>query len=424
MAANADAIQARRATGLVRKDLLMTVGIIAIGAVLFFFGRYGADPGETAVFTDQELGRLFSLPSRATLYALGGIALLFGGLRLFRNLGSLRSVLGWGLAAAVVFAFLVWVTSGTSLNLSGMLQDTLKLATPLVLGAMAGIFCERSGIINIAIEGMMLTAAFSAACFASIFDSLWMGILVGVISGGLMALLHAWLSIKYKVDQIISGTVINILAAGATRFLNVRLADPAGMSAPGKFNPIAIPVLSKIPVLGPILFNQQPTVYIMLLLLVVVQFVLFSTPWGLRMRACGEHPRAADTVGVNVNRMRYLGVILGGMIAGIGGAYFSVGEVGSFEDGMTRGAGFIALAAMIFGKWNPVGAFGAALLFGFADALQVKMQSIEPLLPFANVPIPPEFLQMTPYILTIFVLAGAIGSAIGPAAEGKPYEKQ
>jgi simple sugar transport system permease protein len=305
-----------------------------------------------------------------------------------------------------------------------MLQDTLKLATPLALGAMAGIFCERSGVFNIAIEGMMLSAAFTAACFASLFDSLWMGVLIGIITGGLAAALHAWLSIKYKVDQIISGTVINILAAGATRFLNVRLADPAGLSTPGKFDPVAIPVLSEIPVIGPIFFNQEPIVYIMLILLPMVQFVLFSTPWGLRLRACGEHPRAADTVGVNVNRMRYIAVILGGMIAGIGGAFFSVGEVGSFEDSMTRGAGFVALAAMIFGKWNPFGAFGAALLFGFAGALQVKMQSIAPVLPFVNVPIPPEFLQMTPYILTIIVLAGAVGKAVGPAAGGKPYEKQ
>jgi simple sugar transport system permease protein len=410
--------------GLSRKDLLVTAGILLLGVIIFLFGRYGGQPGDLATFTDQELGKLLSLPSQQTLYSLAALCLLIAGLRLYRGLSSVRSLLGWGLAFLTAFAFLVWVTSGTSLNLSGMLQDTLKLATPLALGAMAGIFCERSGIFNIAIEGMMLAAAFSAAVFASVFHSLWMGILVGIITGGLMAALHAWMSIKYKVDQIISGTVINILAAGATRFLNVRLADPAGMSTPGKFNPIAIPVLSSIPVVGPILFNQQPTVYIMLILLAVVQFVVFSTPWGLRLRACGEHPRAADTVGVNVNRMRYIGVILGGLIAGIGGAYFSVGEVGSFEDSMTRGAGFVALAAMIFGKWNPIGAFAAALLFGFADALQVKMQSIQPPLPFLNVPIPPEFLQMTPYILTIVVLAGAIGRAVGPAAGGKPYEKQ
>jgi general nucleoside transport system permease protein len=424
MAAKAQAIEAQKAAGPNRKDLVLTTVILVLGVIILLFARYGAQPGETATFTDQELGKLFSLPSQGTLYALAALCMLIGGLRLYRGLGSVKSVMGWSLAFLVAFAFLVWVTSGTSLNLSGMLQDTLKLATPLALGAMAGIFCERSGVFNIAIEGMMLSAAFTAACFASLFDSLWMGVLVGILTGGLAATLHAWLSIKYKVDQIISGTVINILAAGATRFLNVRLADPAGLSTPGKFDPVAIPVLSKIPVIGPIFFNQEPIVYIMLILLPVVQYVLFSTPWGLRLRACGEHPRAADTVGVNVNRMRYIAVILGGMIAGIGGAFFSVGEVGSFEDGMTRGAGFIALAAMIFGKWNPIGAFGAALLFGFADALQVKMQSISPTLPFLGVPIPPEFLQMTPYILTIMVLAGAIGRAVGPAAGGKPYEKQ
>ena len=183
-------------------------------------------------------------------------------------------------------------------------------------------------------------------------------------------------------------------------------------------------MLADIPIIGPILFENQPTVFIMLILLVVVNYVIFFTPWGLRMRACGEHPRAADTVGVHVNRMRYISVILGGLIAGIGGAYFSLGVVGTFEDGMTRGQGFVALAAMIFGNWNPIGGFLAALLFGFADALQVKMQILQPVLPFIDQPIPPEFLQMAPYILTIIVVAGVVGRAIAPAAEGKPYEKQ
>jgi simple sugar transport system permease protein len=260
--------------------------------------------------------------------------------------------------------------------------------------------------------------------FASIFDSLWIGLLAASLVGGVMAALHAWLSIQYKVDQIISGTVINILAAGSTRFLNIRLLEPAGLSTPGSFESIAIPVLSEIPIIGPILFVNQPTVYIMLILLVAVNYVVFSTPWGLRMRACGEHPGAADTVGVHVNRMRYISVIVGGLIAGIGGAYFSLGVVGTFEDGMTRGQGFVALAAMIFGNWYPIGAFLAALLFGFANALQVKMQIIQPILPFIDQPIPPEFLQMAPYILTIVVVAGVVGRSRPPAAEGKPYEKQ
>jgi simple sugar transport system permease protein len=324
----------------------------------------------------------------------------------------------------IAFAFLVWITSGTSMNLPGMVQATLTAATPLTLGAMSGIFCERSGIINIAIEGMMLSGAFAAVAFAALFNSLWMGILAACVIGGIMAALHAVLSIKYKVDQIISGTVINILAAGGTRFLNIRLLEPAGLSTPGSFDLIRIPILADIPIIGPIFFVNQPTVFIMLILLVVVNFAIFATPWGLRMRACGEHPRAADTVGVHVNRMRYISVIIGGVIAGVGGAYFSLGVVGTFEDGMTRGQGFVALAAMIFGNWNPIGAFMAALLFGFANALQVKMQILQPVVPIINQPIPPEFLQMVPYILTIIVVAGVVGRAVAPAAEGKPYEKQ
>ena len=250
------------------------------------------------------------------------------------------------------------------------------------------------------------------------------GLAAACLMGGLMAAVHAVLSIKYKVDQIVSGTVINILAVGATRFLNLRVLEPAGLSTPGHFETIPIPLLSEIPIIGPVLFDNQPTVYIMLILLVVVNYVVFFTPWGLRMRACGEHPRAADTVGVHVNQMRYISVIIGGLIAGIGGAYFSLGEVGTFEDGMTRGQGFVALAAMIFGNWNPIGGFAAALLFGFANALQVKMQILQPVLPIINAPIPPEFLQMAPYILTIIVVAGVVGRVRPPAQEGKPYEKQ
>jgi len=395
-----------------------------LGAIFILLGAYSTEPDVTSTFTDVDVGNLFSLPSQATLYAIGALCFFVAGMQLFRRLNTVRSVLNWLLAFAAAFAFLVWITSGGTMNLPGMFQATLTAATPLTLGAMAGILCERSGIINIAIEGMMLSGAFAAVAFASIFDSLWMGLLMASLVGGVMAALHAVLSIKYKVDQIISGTVINILAAGGTRFLNVRLLEPTGLSTPGSFGIISIPVLSEIPIVGPILFENQPTVFIMLILLVIVNWLVFFTPWGLRMRACGEHPRAADTVGVHVNRMRYIAVILGGLIAGIGGAYFSLGEVGTFEDGMTRGQGFVALAAMIFGNWNPIGAFLAALLFGFANALQVKMQIIQPVLPFINQPIPHQFLQMAPYILTIIVVAGVVGRARPPAAEGKPYEKQ
>lgn len=424
MTVQAQTVDVPAAPGLSRKDLLITLLIVALGAVFLLLGGFSAETGDRSVFTDETLGTLVSLPSQATLYTIGVLCLFVAGMRLYRGLTSLRSLLNWTVILASVFAFLIWVTGGTSMNLSGMLQATLMAATPLTLGAMCGILCERSGIINIAIEGMMLWGAFMGVAFAGIFDNLWMGLLGASLIGGVMAALHAWLSIRFKVDQIISGTVINILAAGGTRFLNLRVLEPAGLSTPGYFEPIAIPVLSEIPIIGPVLFVNQPTVYVMLILLVVVNYVIFRTPWGLRMRACGEHPRAADTVGVNVNRTRYISVIVGGLIAGIAGAYFSLGVVGTFEDGMTRGQGFVALAAMIFGNWNPIGAFLAALLFGFADALQVKMQILQPVLPFVEQSIPPEFLQMAPYILTIIVVAGVVGRSRAPAAEGKPYEKQ
>ena len=424
MTAQAQAIPASKSAGLNRRDVMVAVFMLVVGIIVLLLARYGDQPADRAIFTDEIVGTLFSLPSQATLYTIGAVCLFLAGLRMYRGLKSVHMMLVWGAIFLAAIAFLVWMTSGTKLNLTGMVRDTLTYATPLTLGAMAGIFCERSGVFNIAIEGMMLMAAFTAVGFASYFHSLWVGVLAASLTGGLMAALHAVLSIKYKVDQIISGTVINILAAGASRFLNIRLLEPAGLSTPGHFEPFAIPILSKIPVLGPMLFINQPIVFIMLGLLVIVNYVIFATPWGLRMRACGEHPRAADTVGVHVNRTRYISIIIGGLIAGIGGAYFSLGQVGTFEDNMTAGQGFVALAAMIFGRWNPTGAFTAALLFGFADALQVKMQILEPLLPFVNAPIPPEFLQTVPYILTIIVLAGVVGNAIGPAAGGKPYEKQ
>ena len=424
MAVQVRTAEASKMPAVSRREILATLLFLLLGAAILALGGLGTHPGDHSTFTDQMLGTLFSLPSKNTLYVIGILCFFLAGLRLYRVIASLRIAVSFTLVFLAVFAFLVWMTSGTTLNLPGMVQSTLRAATPLTLGAMCGLLCERSGIINIAIEGMMLFGAFAGVAFAALFGNLWMGLLAACLIGGVMAAVHAVLSIKYKVDQIISGTVINILAVGATRFLNIRVLEPAGLSTPGHFETIPIPLLSKIPIIGPILFDNQPTVYLMLILVVVVNFVVFFTPWGLRMRACGEHPRAADTVGVHVNQMRYISVIIGGLIAGIGGAYFSLGEVGTFEDGMTRGQGFVALAAMIFGNWNPIGGFAAALLFGFANALQVKMQILQPVLPLINVPIPPEFLQMAPYILTIIVVAGVVGRVRPPAQEGKPYEKQ
>jgi simple sugar transport system permease protein len=399
-----------------REQILSFIFFVG-GLLIILLASWKVTAGDSSGFT--QFGKdepLVDLPSRATLLALGAFCMFAAAYQWVR--GAEGTGLAMGLVGFfAISALLVWATRGSSLSLFAMLRETFIRATPLILGALSGLWCERSGVVNIAIEGMMLSGAFTAVAATSMFGSPWMGIIVAVLTGGLMASLHAVLSIKYKVDQIISGTVINILAVGATRYLNIRLLSPSGHNAPGTFSVISVPVLSDIPVIGPMFFEHQPTVFLMFILVAVVAVIFAYTPWGLRTRAIGEHPRAADTLGVHVNRMRYINVIIGGMIAGVGGAYFSLGEVGRFEDNMTNGKGFVALAALIFGKWTAVGGMAAGLLFGFADALQDKMQILK-------VGIPGEFLQMTPYVLTVVILAGVIGRAIPPAAVGQPYEKQ
>lgn len=315
---------------------------------------------------------------------------------------------------------------------ASMLATTLRVATPLTLGALSGLFCERAGVVNIAIEGLMLTAAFFGF-IGSIYTnqfltaipgfdesariglSLGIGIVAAVLSAGLMALLHAVLSITYRVDQIISGTVINILAVGITGFLNRALFFQGNVPhAPGVLPTLKIPFLADLPVFGPI-FQQQPIAILAIVFVFVAQFVLFSTRWGLRTRAVGEHPRAAGTLGINVVRMRYANVLIGGLIAGLAGAFFTLESVPSFEPLMTNGRGFIALAAMIFGNWNPFGAWAASLLFGAAQALQINAQAF-------GFPVPSQFVGMLPYLLTMIALTGIMGRTIPPAADGKPYE--
>ena len=370
----------------------------------------------------------------------------------------------------------------------GILTLALIKATPIAFGAMAGLMSERSGVINIAIEGMMLMGAMFAFLGSVFFNnvtggtlpptaSLIAGAVAAMLAAGLVALLHAFLSIHYKVDQIISGTVINLLAIGITNFTANAYIDPNSLAGVGIFPVITIPILSKIPFIGPIFFEHQPLVFVMLILVAFLQYALFKTPWGLRTRAVGEHPRAADTVGINVNRRRYINVTLGGMIAGLGGGFLVLESVGRFQKLMTTGRGFIALAALIFGKWTSVGALGSALLFGFSEALGVRLQLGDVnelqalallgglafillaaafgalklirrgedkrpnrnigilagvgfalivaalLLEWPTVEIPIQFLGLLPFLATIFVLAGFVGRATPPAAIGKSYEK-
>jgi simple sugar transport system permease protein len=265
---------------------------------------------------------------------------------------------------------------------------------------------------------MMLTGACVGIIEALIASNAWVGLIAAILAGGLIVMLHAWLSIRFKTDQIISGTVINILAVGVTGFLRNNVILPLQQNgATGSALPqLPIPLLSRIPVLGPIFFDNQPIAYMMLILVPLLSVLLFRTPWGLRTRAVGEHPRAADTMGIDVIRLRYLNVFFAGLVAGLAGAWFSLEASFNFDDLMTNGKGFIALAAMIFGKWTPIGALAGAMVFSASDALQIKIQGF-------NFDLPSQFIQMLPYIITVVVLAGVIGRARPPAAVGKPYEK-
>lgn len=298
-----------------------------------------------------------------------------------------------------------------------MLAIAVSRSTPLVLGALSGVMCERAGVVNIAIEGMMLAGAF-AGFFVGIYTgSLALAVASAIWIGVLLAALHALLSIHFRVDQIISGTVINILAIGGTGFLNRQLFATGAPPGQAVLPNLKVPVLGDLPAIGRIVFEQKPITYAAVLLVVLVHIVVFRTAWGLRIRAVGEHPLAADTVGIDVFKTRYLAVLVGGALAGLGGAYFTIESVPHFEPGMTNGRGFIALAAMIFGRWTPLGAWGAALLFGVAEALPVTLQ-------IQGINVPFQIVGLLPYVLTIVVLAGVIGRAVPPAAIGTPYVKR
>jgi simple sugar transport system permease protein len=321
-------------------------------------------------------------------------------------------------ALALVVGLLVWATSGETLPLPGLLAGSLALSVPLIFGALGGVISERVGVVNVAIEGQLLAGAFTSAVVGSITKNLFAGLVAAMVAGVLVSFVLAAFAIKYLVDQVIVGVVLNVLVLGLTSFLYTAVLVPASsaLNSPPQFEPIAIPLLSAIPILGPVLFDQTLIVYLMYVAVAAVTYGLFATRWGLRLRAVGEHPQAADTVGIDVGRTRFWNVSLAGAIAGLGGAYFTLAAVPSFSKDVTSGAGFIALAAVIFGQWNPVRATLAALLFGFASNLQNVLGIL-------NSPVPSDFLLMLPYVVTIFAVAGLVGQVRGPAASGKPYLK-
>jgi ABC-type uncharacterized transport system permease subunit len=407
------------------RQRVMGVVFLVIGAAIWLLFSRSVQPGMTTTFVLTPGGSQMSvpdwrLPSLATLNVLAFACAFLGAYQLARARGfGKRTNLVLGVVAGFfIFGFLTWATAGNSLNLAGLLNSSLQKAVPLTLGAMSGILCERAGVVNIAIEGMMLAGAMVGALVGSISGNLLVGLLSAVLMGALLGLVHAVLSIKYKTDQIISGTVINIFSIGITSYISAKfLQEYQELNNPGIYSNFDIPLLSRIPLVGPILFSNNMFVYAMFLFMIGLHIALFYTRWGLRLRAVGEHPKAADTLGINVYRTRYMAVILGGMMAGFGGAYFTLGSVGRFDEVMTAGRGFISLAAMIFGNWTPFGSFGAGLLFGFADSLASKLAIL-------GVNIPSQFLLMAPYVATMIVLAGVVGRSRPPAADGVPYEKE
>ncbi|XAS68010.1 ABC transporter permease [Micrococcaceae bacterium Sec5.7] len=402
--------------------LLAGLGIVAF----IFFGLMG--PNQTARFGISSGGDFFQLPALEVPAFLGGIVLSvimlgLAGYTVYLKTRS-RAAPGWlSIAFIVLFvaAFLIWVVGGArtpSISLAGLIAGSVTLAVPLVFGSLSGVLCERVGVVNIAIEGQLLGGAFTAAMVASMTKSPFIGLLAAAAAGAVVSMVLALFSIKYLVNQIIVGVVLNVLVSGVTGFLfsTVMQANKEQFNSPGRLPIIDIPVLSSIPVLGPILFKQSVVGYLMYIAVIVVWIGLFKTKWGLRVRAVGEHPQAADTMGIRVNATRFWNVTLGGAIAGIGGSFFTLVAIDSFTKEISGGRGFIALAALIFGRWNPIGAFFAALLFGFADNLQSIVTII-------GTPVPSQFMAMLPYLVTVLAVAGLVGRSRPPAASGIPYVK-
>jgi simple sugar transport system permease protein len=394
---------------------------IALLSLVGFAASVSSD--ERSGFSLSETGAAIPLPavdvpSRGAILVLGVLALGVAGYATWRAVRGARVGGAWlaVFGVLVVAAFLVWAVSGNTISLINLLRGSVFLAVPLAFGAMSGVLCERAGVINIAIEGQLLAGAFASAVTASLTGSITAGLLAAVVAGVLVALLLAVFSIRFVVDQIVLGVVLNVLVVGVTSFLygQLLIRDQDVWNTPDRLQRLRIPVLADVPVLGPVLFDQTIIVYAMYLTVAALAFLLFRTRWGLRVRAVGEHPKAADTAGIDVNGLRFRNVLYGGAVAGFGGSFYTLGAVGAFGEEMTAGQGFIALAALIFGRWTPVGALLAALLFGFATNLQSVLSIIA-------TPIPGEFLLMAPYLATIFAVAGLVGKVRAPAADGVPY---
>jgi general nucleoside transport system permease protein len=402
-----------------------TLGITYIVMALFvmwIFGFGAVGDGDSTFKLVRPTDRFkdfpdLVLPAAMFAFVVAAVFATLGTVQLTRGFKKMGNVVLAIVLLLFVFSFLTWAAAGKSFSFVGMMTETVKRAIPIALGALSGVLSERVAVINIAIEGQLLGGAFVAALVGSTISP-WMGVVAAILTGVILGWVLAVMAIRYRVDQIIVGVVINLFVLGLTSFMDKRLFnDNPDLNRSEIFRPIEIPLLSDIPFFGSVLFKQSIFVYITFILVGLVTFGLFRTKWGLRSRAVGEHPEAADTLGVDVYRYRYLNTLLGGAVAGFGGAFFIQGSVGQFESNMTNGRGFIGLAAMIFGRWHPVGALSAALVFGFSESLAGKLAILQ-------TPIPSEFLGMAPYIVTIIVVAGLVGKARPPAADGQPYIKE
>jgi ABC-type uncharacterized transport system permease subunit len=395
------------------------VGLVLIGIVAAaLFGSLA--PSEAARFTLSEdaEGAALSINGQLGAVLFGIVTIVAGGL-LLAGIARKRQTLLLSLGIlAFVLSFLCWQVAGKFLPLVDTTSGTLQLALPLILGALAGVLGERSGVVNVAIEGQFLMGAFAGALVGTMATSVWAGLISAAVGGLIIAAILAVLSIRYLVDQTVVGIVLNLFALGVTGFLYERLmqSDASTYNEPPRLPEWRIPGLADIPVIGPVLFDTNLLVWVALGLVALIHFGLTRTRWGLRTRAVGEHPTAADTVGIRVRGLRYLNVLMGGLVAGLGGAYFTLVATGSFTKNMTAGAGFIALAALIFGRYSPIGALGAALFFGFAQKLATYLSAV-------GSPVPSQFLNMLPYLATIIAVAGLVGRVRAPAADGVPYIK-
>ncbi len=398
--------------------LLFTL-VSLFGFVLF------TESGTVTTFRTATGGEVAEIPNTAvpTVPALWLLTVAMAALTAYATMRAVRrEPVGWWppaiFGAVFIIAFLTWVGAGATIPLTSLLVGGLALSVPLIFGALSGVMCERTGVINIAIEGQLLGGAFMAAVVASIVGNPYVGVLAAPIAGALVGLLLVFFSVKYWVDQIIVGVVLNVLVLGLTTFFfSTVLTENPELNQRFRLPPLPIPFLSDLPIIGPVLFNQNILVYLMYAAIILLQVLLFRSRWGLRVRSVGEHPKAADTVGIDVIRTRWVNPIMGGALAGLGGAFFTVGSGLAFGRDMSAGNGFIALAAMILGRWNPLGAMAAALLFGLSRNLANMLSTM------GSVGIPGEFLLMLPYVVTIFAVAGLVGRVRAPAANNKPYVK-